>query len=420
MDNPFNVIVCDPGSSAIRLGYAGNDAPDIVYPSSIGVQEGTNKSANTNSSSKSKSNSNISNHNNNKYYTGDEDLYVRRDNMSLTPSMNLGQVVDWNAFERVIDYGLNTKMAVEMKQHPILMTESPSISNSDREKMTEMIFESFSAPSLFFSKTAVLSCYANGKTTGVVVDCGASCTQSTVVHDGYVLDNVSFKAPLGGSVIDQQILKLVESKTKSELSPQYTISKKKGREGKLVIRKYPDTHDSYKQYMKLDIARDIKETIFELFESRFDPEVNVSVPCAQYKLPDGTEIELSTERFTITELLMDPVPLNRTDCQISIPQLIQQSISSCATEMRRDMFPNIIIVGGGSLFDGFVERIQKETVQFAPATQRVRVLSAGSERKWSSWIGGSILGSLTTFEELCMSKSDYEEHGAGLVHRQCP
>ena len=93
--------------------------------------------------------------------------------------------------------------------------------------------------------------------------------------------------------------------------------------------------------------------------------------------------------------------------------MIVQSIAKGGAN--NDMYSNIVLSGGNTLFAGFAERLTKELTQVAPAVNVV----ASPERKFSAWIGASILGSLSTFEQMWISKAEYEEAGASIVHRKC-
>jgi actin-related protein len=99
-------------------------------------------------------------------------------------------------------------------------------------------------------------------------------------------------------------------------------------------------------------------------------------------------------------------------------QLTYNSIVKCDIDIRKDMYTNIVISGGTTMFPGTADRLQKEISSLAPSTMKVRVI-APPERKYSVWIGGSILGSLSTFQQMWVTKQEYDECGPGIVHRKC-
>merc|ERR1712147_529420 len=98
--------------------------------------------------------------------------------------------------------------------------------------------------------------------------------------------------------------------------------------------------------------------------------------------------------------------------------MLFQSIMRCDVDIRRDLCGNVVLSGGSTMIAGIGERMVKEMTALAPSTVKVKVV-APPERKYSAWIGGSILGSLSTFWPMCISKGEYEESGPTIVHRKC-
>jgi len=135
-----------------------------------------------------------------------------------------------------------------------------------------------------------------------------------------------------------------------------------------------------------------------------------------YELPDGNTVTVSSQRFRAPEALFDP-----TLVQLEIPgihELTFQSITKCDIDVRKDLYGNICLSGGTTMFNGLPERLNKEMVALAPSSMKIKIV-APAERKFSVWIGGSILSSLSTFETMWISKSEYDEAGPSIVHRKC-
>jgi actin-related protein len=101
-----------------------------------------------------------------------------------------------------------------------------------------------------------------------------------------------------------------------------------------------------------------------------------------------------------------------------VHEIIYNSIMKCDVDIRKDLYGNIVLSGGPTMFPGIVERMNKELVALAPSTMKIRVI-APPERKYSVWIGGAILTSLSTFQQMWISKEEYDEFGPGIVHRKC-
>ena len=105
-----------------------------------------------------------------------------------------------------------------------------------------------------------------------------------------------------------------------------------------------------------------------------------------------------------------------------LPALILDVINSCDVDVRKDLFGGMLLAGGGSMFGQLRERLEAELHDAAPTNVRVKMTASANavERKFATWIGGSILASLGSFQQMWMSKQEYEEHGAQLVHKKCP
>lgn len=78
----------------------------------------------------------------------------------------------------------------------------------------------------------------------------------------------------------------------------------------------------------------------------------------------------------------------------------------------------MVMSGGTTMYPGIPERLEKEMVTLAPSAMKIKI-SAPEERKFSVWIGGSILSSLSTFQQMWISKPEYDESGPNIVHRKC-
>eukprot|EP00483_Globobulimina_turgida_P002290 UN02292 len=135
-----------------------------------------------------------------------------------------------------------------------------------------------------------------------------------------------------------------------------------------------------------------------------------------YELPDGQIITIGAERFRCPEVLFKPNLIGLES--EGIDKLIYNSILKCDIDIRRDLYGNIVMSGGTTMYQGIAERVQKEIKLVAPDSMKIKII-APPERKYSVWIGGSILSSLSTFEEMWITKDEYDESGPSIVHRKC-
>jgi actin-related protein len=98
-----------------------------------------------------------------------------------------GAIKQWDDMEMIWNHCMYKELKVSPQEHPLLLTDSVATSNKDREKITQIMFEVFNVPALYLAFSPVLSLYANGKTTGVVVDSGEGMTFATPVYEGYCI-----------------------------------------------------------------------------------------------------------------------------------------------------------------------------------------------------------------------------------------
>merc|ERR1712141_120432 len=152
----------------------------------------------------------------------------------------------------------------------------------------------------------------------------------------------------------------------------------------------------------------------------FDTEMKESSETSDkektYELPDGNIITVGSERFRCPEVLFQPSLLGKES--LGIHRLAYDSIMGCDVDIRRELYRNTVLSGGTTMFPQMETRLTKELSALAPTAIKVKVV-APPERKYSVWIGGSILSSLSTFQEMWITAENYDEAGPAIVHRMC-
>ena len=360
------------------------------------------------------------------YYVGDS-IAVRRDHFALESPFKDGLVSDWESTDRLWRHGFAT-LAVDPKEHGILMVEPVYNKRVIREKHAEIVFETYESPSFFVSKSAALCCYANARGTGAVYDSGGGSTTSCTVADGYVVQKSIVRNQLCGRILDEAMLSAVQkygNAAAASLRPRYVYTSTKQADASTRIEptEFPDTHPSYRKYMSLEIGRSIRESLCRCSEKRFDVARSGNIPTVPYKLPDRSIIDVGVERFLIPEIMFNQdVFDSRYDFLPAHTMLCSSIEKSGEMRIRKDLFNNIIVAGGNTCYEGFTDRLHQEIRSRVSRTMRTKVLGGTStgHRNVSAWCGGSILASLDSFSKMWISKSEYEEHGSSITDRKCP
>eukprot|EP01086_Lenisia_limosa_P015936 TRINITY_DN5434_c0_g1_i1.p1 TRINITY_DN5434_c0_g1~~TRINITY_DN5434_c0_g1_i1.p1 ORF type:complete len:168 (-),score=22.35 TRINITY_DN5434_c0_g1_i1:53-556(-) len=167
----------------------------------------------------------------------------------------------------------------------------------------------------------------------------------------------------------------------------------------------------------------MKESVLVLPES--DELRFTTGQAVNYSLPDGQTITIGASRFRMADTMFSSkhLPPSLSAHQyFPLANMAVTAIEKTHPDVRKELLNNIIISGGNSLFLGFVERFKREVQDIVPNSQKLRFHHSTNviERRHAAWVGGSILGSLGTFQQLWMSKQEYDEFGADVVERKCP
>jgi len=367
-------LVVDNGSGMVKAGFASEDAPRSVFPSLIGRPK--HQQAMIGMASRS-------------FYVGDE-AQSRRGICQLKYPIEHGIIKSWDDMEKIWDHIFRNELRVDPEEHPVLCTEAPLNPKSNREKMITTMFETFNVPSFYVAVQAVLSLYSSGRTSGIVLDCGDGVSHTVPIYEGYCLPHAVQRLDLAGRDLTENLMRILQERGYS-----FTTSAEK------------------------EIVRDIKEKVAYValnYNEELEKAETSSDIERDYELPDGQIITVGAERFRCAEVLFQPNLIGKEN--MGIHQLTFDSIQTCDIDIRRELYQNTVLSGGSTMFPGIENRISQELTTLAPSSVKVRVV-APAERKYSVWIGGSILSSLSSFMEMWVTRDEFDEAGPGIVHRKC-
>ncbi|RNA45101.1 actin [Brachionus plicatilis] len=356
----MKALVLDCGSDSIKAGLSGDSEPSLLLSTNMAL----------NKSHESK----IGN-------IGQE----RRDILRLNCPINRGFITNWNDMEKIWSFVFD-EIKVDPDNQPIFLSESPCCSRSQRERITELMFEKFTVPSMSMQLQSVLSMLSTGLESGIIVECGDGLTQILPMFKNLAVSNAFARIELGGTDLSDYLFNLMNAK--ESVIPNRNVSKE-------IKEKFC--------YVSTDIKNESKA-----------PSEKLSA-CLDYNLPDGKTLSISKERFLVPEALFDPSSIGFL--LPGIHQVCLKATKKCETNIQKSLFENIVVTGGTTLLPGFTERFQKEMKKIAPWRTSVKV-TLHPKPKYSAWLGGSILTSLPNFENILIHKKDYDEFGSWVIQKK--
>ena len=366
-------VVIDNGTGMIKAGIAGEDAPKACFPSCVGVPR----------------HGQIIGSDGKDIYVG-KDAIEKKGVLTLHYPVEHGVVTNWDYMTKIWNYTYFNELRVDPTEQPVHLTEAPKNPKANREQMMQIFFEEFSVPSFYVSIQAVLSLYASGKTTGLVFDAGDGVTHLVPVFEAYSLQHAISRMDLAGRDLTRYLQDIL---TESGISLSSTAE--------LEIVK--DIKEK-KCYVALDYEDEIKQ--FETGDSK----------STQYEMPDGQIVKIGSQQIKCAEALFKPQFLGKDFG--GVHQTAYNCVQKCDVDLRRTLFGNIILSGGTTMFPGLADRLSKEISALAPSSVKVKVV-APNERKFSVWIGGSVLSTLATFQTMWITRQEFDENGNVIVHRKC-
>ena len=353
------VIVIDNGSHTIKAGFAGDDAPRKIFPSVVGYT----KKHPINLALDEKS-----------YYVGLE-AKERRGRLEMKKPIHDSLIHNWEDIENLWSYTIFNVLKICPDEVFAVFTESPTNPAKYRERTLETLFELFNFEGVYLASKSLLSLYSTGRTSGCVIDSGYGSSYTVPIYEGYASPNTIQELELGGRHLDDYLNKILFEKGYEFTTP-----------------------------LEMELLSEIKQKLCIIQKEKKDNTIESKTYC----LPDDTVVRLHEERHRVPEAIFN---------KLGLPNCCFKSVMKCMTDIRSEMYNNIVLAGGNTMFENFKARMEPELRQLFPIKTNLVVIDK-SERMYSSWIGGSIIGNMDTFQHLSISRKEFEEQGVRIVHNK--
>lgn len=387
MSIPSNkVVVCDNGTGFVKCGFAGANFPASIFPSMVGRPM-------------LRSEEKVENVQLKDIMVGDEAAKLRN-MLQVTYPIDNGIVRNWDDMQYVWDYTFFEKLKINPTESKIMLTEAPMNPTQNRKKMIEVMFEKYGFKSCYIAIQAVLTLYAQGLLTGVVVDSGDGVTHIVPVYEGFSLPHLTKRLDVAGRDVTRYLIKL------------------------LLVRGY-----AFNRTADFETVRQIKEQLcyvgYDLdLEKRLAQETTVLV--RTYTLPDGRVIRVGGERFEAPEVLFQPHLIDVEGGGMG-DQLFD-CINKADVDTRPEFYNHIVLSGGSTMYPGLPSRLEKEVrrlylekvlrgnqAQLAKFKCRIE---DPPRRKHMVFLGGAVLAEIMKDKDnFWMNKSEYEEQGENVLKK---
>ncbi|KAL0568645.1 Actin-related protein 2 [Marasmius crinis-equi] len=389
MDSDIPLVV-DNGTGFVKVGYAGSNFPEHVFPSIVGRP--ILRAEERLSTAQIKD-----------LMVGDE-AAANRNYLQVTQPMEHGIVRNWEDMRHLWNYTFDEKLRIDPRGKKVLLTEPPMNPKVNRQKMCEVMFEEYGFGGVYVAIQAVLTLYAQGLTTGVVVDSGDGVTHIVPVYDGFDLPHLTRRLDIAGRDVTRYLIKL------------------------LLMRGY-----AFNRTADFETVREIKEKLcyvsYDLdLDTRLSEETTVLVE--SYQLPDGRTIKVGSERFEAPECMFQPHLVDIEQPGVAGSELPgpMSTIQAAAVDVRADLYKHIVLSGGSSMYPGLPSRLEKELKQL----YLTRVLNGDPERlnkfkikiedpprrKHMVFLGGAVLADIMkNRQEFWVTREEWYEKGVAALDK---
>jgi actin-related protein 2 len=380
-------VVVDNGTGFVKTGYAGSNFPEFVFPSIVGrpilrVEERDAAAGEIRD-----------------IMVGTEAAEFRN-YLQVTQPMEHGIVKDFTDMRHVWNYTFDEKLRIDPRGRKILLTEPPMNPKRNREEMCQIMFEEYGFEGVYVAIQAVLTLYAQGLQTGVVVDSGDGVTHVVPVYEGFALPHLTKRLDVAGRDVTRYLIKL------------------------LLLRGY-----AFNRTADFETVRQIKEKLsFVSYDLDLDKKLaeETTTLVESYTLPDGRVIKVGSERFEAPECLFQPHLVDVE--QPGVAELLFNTIQSAAVDTRSELYKHIVLSGGSSMYPGLPSRLEKELKQLYLTRvlngdgNRLKAFKCRIEdpprRKHMVFLGGAVLADIMkNRDSFWISRQEWYDQGPACLER---
>lgn len=379
-----DVIILDNGSGYLKVGFSGEDAPRAVFPTVVGTTDivETREDGHEVSDSATAKRSQM--------FFGEEAL--AQPNAAIAKPVQRGELhpAFQDSLEHLWDYTFRHVLGVEQEELPILIADPLPLGQAayaSRRWMAEMMFEKFKVKSLAIFNSAVLSLFSTGRTRGLVVESGEGLTQAAPVFEGYAIPHAIFKMEVAGHDITTKVMEMMTREIGIEFASNMRVMQ-------ALKEKTCSVALEYDQAMKGPDRADEESKSFEL--------------------PDSTIIQVNRDvRLGAPEILFGGTSHDRE--RPTIQKVCMEAINTCDLDFRQDLVRSLVVAGGTSMLPGLAPRLRLELGELLPNELFRQVdIIVDPQRKHAAWIGGSMFASLSTFEQVAITRQEFEDGKADV------
>ncbi|XP_061169418.1 actin-like [Saccostrea echinata] len=349
-------VIIDAGSGSVKVGFAGDEDPEAEFPNVIGAPKHSIAFSPLHEP------------------PSESDILVAENAECNVKVLNVrynvvdGIITWWAGMEKILDHALFRKLDVDVSQFVILIISE----TSNRKQFLEILYQRFKPIELILVNQVILSLFASGRSTGVVINFGEGTSHVVPIHERNILQYAVRRWGCNGLQLTEKLMEMLNI-SKTSLGRKYA---KKIKEKHCYVASDPHAERRHVRY-------------------------------DQCHLPDGSEITIGQEKFQCPEVLFQNWCIHR---------IVVRAIKSCDKDIQKDLFRNIVLAGGSTMLPGFPERLEKEIRDLVGETIEVNII-APPDRNLSAWKGGSKIAPTDFFPCNIISGYEYKAGEYSIFHK---